>query len=300
MSGPLDPQAPLREFHKSHDFFIGIDSDGCAFDTMEVKHKECFIPSFIKHYHLAAISKYVRETAEFVNLYSKSRGTNRFPGYVKTLDLVANRLEVRRRNITIPAVKGLRDWIARETKLANPSLKAEVEKTQDPDLILAYAWSLDVNRMIEETVQKVPPFPLVRESIQAMRNKADVMVISATPVEALTREWEENGLAELVALIAGQELGGKKEVLALAAGPKRYEREQVLMIGDAPGDQNAAQTNQVLFYPINPGHEAESWQRFHDEALPRFFEGTYAGSYQAERVHEFQSILPETPPWKLA
>ena len=39
---------PLRNFQKRNEFFIGIDSDGCAFDTMEVKHKECFIPNIIK------------------------------------------------------------------------------------------------------------------------------------------------------------------------------------------------------------------------------------------------------------
>ena len=52
MSGPADPQAPLRDFRKTQDFFIGIDSDGCAFDTMEVKHKECFIPNIIKYFEL--------------------------------------------------------------------------------------------------------------------------------------------------------------------------------------------------------------------------------------------------------
>ncbi len=40
MSVPVDPQTPLREFRKTQEFFVGIDSDGCAFDTMEVKHKE--------------------------------------------------------------------------------------------------------------------------------------------------------------------------------------------------------------------------------------------------------------------
>ncbi len=89
MTAPTDPQASLREFARSHDFFIGIDSDGCAFDTMEVKHKECFIPNIIKSYQLAAVSKYVREVAEFVNLYSKHRGINRFPGLVLTIDLLA-------------------------------------------------------------------------------------------------------------------------------------------------------------------------------------------------------------------
>src|SRR5262249_42737763 len=85
MTAPMDPRSPLREFVKVRDFFIGIDSDGCAFDSMEVKHKECFIPTIIRTYDLAAISKYVRETAEFVNLYSKHRGINRFPGLVLTI-----------------------------------------------------------------------------------------------------------------------------------------------------------------------------------------------------------------------
>ena len=47
----------LVEFEPKHSFFVGIDSDGCAFDAMEIKHKECFIPNIIKSYNLAAISK---------------------------------------------------------------------------------------------------------------------------------------------------------------------------------------------------------------------------------------------------
>ena len=93
---------------------------------MEVKHKECFIPNIIKHYGLAAISKYVREVAEYINLYSQHRGINRFPGLVLTMDLLAERAEVLRRRPHIPALAGLRGWIARETRLSNPALAAEV------------------------------------------------------------------------------------------------------------------------------------------------------------------------------
>src|SRR5437763_5977422 len=92
-----DPQAALRSFARTADFFVGIDSDGCAFDTMEVKHKECFIPNIVKFFGLAAVSKYVREAAEFVNLYSKWRGINRFPALTTTLDLLADRPEIGRR-----------------------------------------------------------------------------------------------------------------------------------------------------------------------------------------------------------
>jgi phosphoglycolate phosphatase-like HAD superfamily hydrolase len=300
VSQTLDPSQRLRDFRPSRDFFVGIDSDGCAFDTMEVKHKECFIPEFIKHFRLEAVSRFAREVSEFVNLYSRDRGTNRFPAYLKTLDLLATRPEVQRRGFLVPKLAGLRDWAARETKLANPALKAEVERTHDPDLTLALAWSVDVNRSIEETVRHVPPFPWVRESLEKLEGKADAMVASATPVEALVREWETHDLAGLVALIAGQEFGGKREHLAIAAGPERYARDHVLMVGDAPGDHQAALANCVLFYPINPGAEEASWRRFHDEALARFFDGTYAGEYMARCVEEFENLLPQSPPWKSA
>jgi hypothetical protein len=297
MSSVADPRALLREFPKTREFLIGIDSDGCVFDTMEVKHKECFIPNIIEYLGLASVSRATREVAEFLNLYSKWRGTNRFPGLTLTLDFLAERPEVARRRAKLPKLAGLRDWLARETRLGNPALKAEVERTGDPDLELALAWSLAVNRSINRIVKDVPPFPLVEESLQQMNGRADVLVVSATPGEALEREWAEHDLRKHVSLIAGQESGSKKEVLALTNGG-RYALDHVLMVGDAPGDLAAAEANGVLFYPIEPGFEDESWQRFHEEALPRFFGETFAGPYMAERIERFLGLLPEKPPWK--
>ena len=92
-------------------------------------------------------------------------------------------------------------------------------------------------------------------------------------------------------------MGSKREHLALAA-VGRYPPEKMLMVGDAPGDFEAARANGVLFYPIDPGAEDASWQRFFEEALPRFFAGTYAGEYMAAQVARFQSLLPARPTWK--
>jgi phosphoglycolate phosphatase-like HAD superfamily hydrolase len=298
MPATIDSQSPLCNFTRNCDFFIGIDSDGCAFDTMEVKHKECFIPNIIKHFRLAAVSKYVREAAEFVNLYSKWRGVNRFPGLVVTMDLLAERPEVIRRRPPLPALLGLRDWLARETKLSNPALKLAVAATGDPELELALEWSEAVNQTISEVVKDVPPFPFVRESLESMQGLADVMVVSATPCQALEREWAEHELVNYVRLIAGQECGSKQEHLALAA-VGRYEPTRILMIGDALGDWSAAKANGVLFYPIDPGLEEESWQRFFEEALPRFFAGTFAGDYMNARLERFEGLLSALPPWRL-
>jgi phosphoglycolate phosphatase-like HAD superfamily hydrolase len=283
------------DFHPRHKFLVGIDSDGCAFDTMEVKHKECFIPNTINSYDLQGVSKYAREAAEFVNLYSKSRGINRFPALVETLEWLAKRPEVKARGVEIKIPAGLVQWIKSETKLANPALSAAVEKTGDADLKQALAWSKAVNDTVERFVRNVPPFPFVRESLEKLADKADMLVISATPNDALKREWEEHDIAKYVAAICGQETGTKKETLAAA---KQYAAGAALMIGDAPGDYQAAQANHTLFFPINPGAEDASWRRFCEEGIDKFLSGKFAGAYQQQLLDDFDSFLPEHPPWE--
>jgi phosphoglycolate phosphatase-like HAD superfamily hydrolase len=285
----------LQGLQPRHEFFVGIDSDGCVFDTMEIKHKECFTPMFVKHFGLQAVSKYAREAWEFVNLYSKSRGVNRFPALVRALKLLHARAEVKARNVKVPETAALEAWIARENKLTNSTLAAEVKQGNRALEPVLY-WSIAVNKAIEDMVYGVPPFPWFRESLANLAERADVIVVSQTPTEALQREWAEHGIQQLVRAIAGQELGTKTEHLKYAAGDK-YRADRRLMIGDAPGDYMAAKANGALFYPINPGNEERSWQRFHDEARDRFFAGTYAGAYEAELVKEFDNCLPEKPRW---
>ena len=277
-----------------HAFLVGIDSDGCAFDSMELKHKECFIPNIINYWNLQGISKYAREAAEFVNLYSRSRGINRFPALIETLDWLRKRPEVLARGVAIADPKGLAAWIGRETKLGNPALAAAVEATGDPDLQHALAWSIAVNESIEKMVRGVPPFPGVRESLSRLSGRADVLVVSATPQEALVREWQEHDLTDYVAAIGGQESGTKKELLRVAA---QYAPGHTLMIGDAMGDYQAAQANGALFFPINPGAEEASWRRFVDEGIDRFLSGRFDEAYQRQLVEEFDRYLPATPPW---
>lgn len=125
-----DPHQKLRDIKPTKSFFIGIDSDGCAFDTMEIKHKECFCPNFIRYWELQNISKYARETWEFVNLYSHTRGCNRFHAVIETMRLLAERKEVKARNAKIPDLTPLIEWVKKETKLGNPALEAGRERSQ--------------------------------------------------------------------------------------------------------------------------------------------------------------------------
>jgi len=292
-----DPRDQFKAFSPSHPFFVGIDSDGCVFDTMEIKQKECFTPNTIKYWGLQPVSKYAREVAEFVNLYSKDRGINRWPALIKVFDLLAERPEVRARNAVIPQARPIREFIASGVPLDNKNLKALVDKTGDPVLRQAMEWSLAVNATIADLVKNVPPFPYVRESLAKLRARADIVVVSQTPTEALVREWQEHAIDSFARLICGQELGTKGEHIQMAAAG-RYDADQILMIGDAPGDLKAARANHAKFFPINPGHEEASWKRLHDEALDRFFTGRFTADYEQALIDQFQSYLPETPPWK--
>ncbi len=294
-----DPQAELKNLQPKHEYLIAIDSDGCAFDTMEIKHKECFIPNIVKHWNLQPVSKYARAAAEFVNLYSKWRGINRFPALLMVLDLLKEWPEVQARKVDIPEALSLRDWVKRETRLGNPALKIEAEEENDEVLIQALRWSEAVNATVADMVRGVPPFPFVKESLEKISQWADIIVCSATPYEALRREWEEHNIAGFTRIIAGQEMGSKKEHIQLAS-EGRYKKENILMIGDAPGDLRAAKANDAKFFPINPGQEDRSWEKFFHEASGMFLKDEYNESYEGSLISDFEKLLPDVPPWKKA
>ncbi|MCH8840257.1 MAG: HAD family hydrolase [Planctomycetes bacterium] len=254
-----------KDYVPEKDFLVGIDSDGCVFDSMELKHKECFIHNFVNHYDLQGVSKYAREAAEFVNLYSKSRGVNRFKALVEQLDWLRRRPEVKARNVKVPRLHGVVNWIQQETKLGNPTLEAAVEATGDPDLKKALAWSREVNKTIAGMVRNVPPFPHVKSCLERFSKVADMLVVSATPNEALEAEWEEHGVAQYVRAICGQESGSKAETLAAA---KLYGENKTLMIGDAPGDHEAAVgVDEQVVYPMVMASRNLHSQRQHCRAL---------------------------------
>ena len=149
---------PLADLTPQHPFFVGIDSDGCAFDSMEIKHKECFIPNTINWWDLQAVSKYAREAAEFVNLYSKWRGINRWPALIMVFDLLQERPEVKARGVKITEAKKLREFMASGQALSDSGLKAYMAEHPDPELDKAWGWTNGVNATIADMVHGVPPW----------------------------------------------------------------------------------------------------------------------------------------------
>jgi phosphoglycolate phosphatase-like HAD superfamily hydrolase len=297
-----DPAQPLKDFEPKHEFFVGIDSDGCAFDTMGIKQRECFCPWMIAYFGLQPVAQAARQCKEFADLFSRTRGANRHKTVKRIIaELLPTHPMVLSRGFQVPDFPHYFAWVDDpDSTLSNDGLTQAIAKATDPqartELEKALAWSERVNWAVGEIVKGMPPFPYVRESLETISTRADVIVVSATPGEALRREWQEHDTARYVAVIAGQEMGTKTQHLSYAT-KDRYEENRVLMVGDAPGDLKAAKANSALFYPINPGREVESWKRFHDEAFDKFIAGRYAGAYEAGLIAEFDACLPERPPW---
>jgi hypothetical protein len=291
----MDFQSDLINLQPQHEFFIGIDSDGCVFDSMEVKQKEFFIPNALKYFDLYPISKILRKTWEFVNLYSIYRGGNRFISIIKVFELLKENKEITESGYKLADLSSLKEWVSTETKLGNTTLRKYFEANYNPDLEKVVLWTEAVNTEISLWLRNIPPFPHALKAIKAVAPLSDLVIVSQTPLDALLREWEEHDLKKFVKMIAGQEHGTKSEHIALAAKGK-YPDNKILMIGDAKGDLDAARYNGILFFPIIPGKEDQSWEKFLFEGLGNFLNGAYEGHYESLLIDDFSKSLPSTLP----
>ncbi len=287
----------LINFLPKFNTFVGIDSDGCIFDTMEIKQKDFFHPAIIRHWRLEAIEPQLRAAAEFTYLYSMYRGLNRFLGLCKTFELL-NDWPKARNNAALPDPTDLRTFCDSGLPLSNQTLKAEAKRTGSALLAKAHEWSVELNKSIDSTMPDPPPFSGAEEALKRISKESDAIVISQTQAVALLKDWYRDNLAQYISVIAGPELGSKIDHFTLSA-VNRYPARAILMIGDAPGDLATAQAIGCNFYPINPGHETESWQRFLNEAYLKFLSGGFTEDYQQQLNREFKALLPGKPPWAI-
>jgi phosphoglycolate phosphatase-like HAD superfamily hydrolase len=276
-------------------YFIGIDSDGTAFDSMETKHKRVFQPVALDLWGLEAVEEEFREACDFINLYSTHRGVNRFQGLVMVFEKLRQLPSLAP---SLPDPSPLREFVLSGRPLSVPALEEYAASNSAPFLAEAATWSRRSDDLYARITEEEgnPPYPLVRECLERAARNAEVWVISSSSRAALEHDWDGADLLGPVSQIAGQETGDKKAQLAL---PLRVPRApgRALMIGDAPGDLEAACAAGTLFFPVLPGRERHSWQEFNSEGLERFFSGTFAGDYQDGLLSEFHSVLQEDAPW---
>ncbi|MBQ6595209.1 MAG: HAD family hydrolase [Clostridia bacterium] len=288
----------LVRMRRGHEFLVCVDSDGCAFDTMSLKQKDCFFPATERAWELERFAPYARETALFVNLYSSTRGMNRYPALVRTLRLLDRRPEARALGYACPDLEPLEEWIRQTSALSQGALTEHIRSLgrTEPVLERTVEWVRTVDANIERLVRHIPPFPGVREALRRFSVFADIVVVSTATNADLRREWGEHGLLDLVTAVAGQETGSKADCIRKANGG-RYPAGHVLMIGDAPGDHRAALDAGALFYPILADREEESWRLAEETVAEQFRSGTYAETGMGPALERFRQTLLAEPPW---
>ena len=264
-------------------FLVCVDSDGCAMDTMDSKHKLCFGPEMVKAWGLQEHGKEVLDIWNRISLYSETRGINRFPGLEKTLQAC------RERGFIQEDFSALSRWLESAEGYSNGTLARAIEETGDPFLKKVLSWSENVNQAIRELPESYP-FAGVKETLQYMGSYADLAVVSSANREAVEGEWTRHGMIGLVKEVLAQDSGSKAACIGRLL-EEGYEKDHVLMIGDAPGDGKAADKNGVLFYPVVIRKEEGSWKRLKDEGFQRFLDGTYRGDFQSELLEEFHAAL---------
>ena len=275
----------LDNFNKQKDFLICIDSDGCAIDTMDIKHIKCFGPCMITEWNLEKWRKTILDSWNEVNLYTLTRGINRFKGLAVTLT------EINDKYIKIEGLDEFLKWTEETLELSNESLEAELEKTNNICIKRALEWSKAVNKSIDLlSDDEKCPFEGVKEAIIAAKKIADIAIVSSANEKAVLDEWSHNGLLENVDIVLTQNIGSKAYCISKLI-EKGYDRTKVLMVGDALGDLKAAESNEVLYYPIMVKKEKDSWERFTKEALEKFIGDLYIGEYQEKVINEFRLNL---------
>jgi len=275
---------------QSKPFLIGIDSDGTVFDSMETKHKRVFQPVAIELWGLQPVQEEFYSIAESINLYSVLRGINRFAGLAMAFERLA--AQNSEGGELVEGHQDLQEFVESGRPLSFAGLRAYNEAKGSAFLEQVLTWSQRSDALYCEIMKAEgsPSFPHLRASLERASEDADIVVISSSSRGTLFEDWGNAGLLPLVTRVEGQEQGSKCRQLqsALEAG---YRADHALMVGDAPGDLEAARECGILFFPINPGAESASWERFASEALDRFLRGHYAGEYEQTLVAEFEGML---------
>ena len=275
-------------FERKHDYLVCVDSDGCVMDTMNCKHFHCFGPCMVAEWDLREWKEPILERWNVINLFSMTRGINRFKGLAMALG------EIDKQYKPIAGIAALQHWVEVAPALSNDGVAKAAEEATDADAKLVFekalSWSKAVNAAIVELDEALKvPYDGAKEGLAAAHAFADVAMVSSANRDAVEEEWGKFGLLEHTDIVLAQDVGSKaaciKEMLKFG-----YDIDKVVMVGDAPGDCDAAEKNGVHYYPILVNHEKESWDEAIAVAFGKLQSGEYA-PYGAQKKKEFLQNL---------
>ena len=260
-------------FVKKHEYLICVDSDGCVMDTMNCKPFHCFGPCMVTEWGLEEWKDEILKRWNEINLFSMTRGINRFKGLAIALS------EIHEKYTPITGIAYLQHWADTAPALSNDSVAAAAANAECDDAKTVFEKALSWSKAVNASIVALPeelkiPYAGAKEGLAAAHTFADVAMVSSANRDAVEEEWGKFALLEHTDIVLAQDVGSKAACIAqmLKFG---YDRKNVLMIGDAPGDCDAAEKNNVWYYPILVNHEKASW----DEAISIAFSKLQSGAY---------------------
>ena len=269
-------------------FLIGVDSDGTAFDSMNIKHLDAFIPATLEIWPMpAAAAERFTEIEKVVNLFSSLRGINRFPGLLEAFERLERECPG---EAGLPDLSDLRAYVAGENKYSPATLKAWMQRYPSEELQKVLAWSDRADALFAKACEGLMPYPGVREALTDAHQSAAVAVVSSAAKAGLEKDWAAGGLIPCVDLLMSQEDGSKTAQL-LKAKAQCCDTVSALMLGDTDSDGISAHEAGALFYPIMPGDEETSWKRFREVILPLFLAGRYDEREEAKYYGQLKEML---------
>jgi phosphoglycolate phosphatase-like HAD superfamily hydrolase len=274
---------------------VALDSDGTVLDSMRTKHEEAFLPAFAAHFApREAVA--AAEVWRFVNLESKSRGINRYRALAQSLRLLKTHPLVSRveRRWTDIAVR-LEAWLACEPcpSISSLSLAIAGRGADAAALFAVLEWSRAVDAAVA-SLHAPRPFPGALAALPLLSRPAELFVLSGASTATVIAEWRQAGILEYVVAIDGQDRGPKSVCLAARAAARGPSRP-VLVVGDAPGDLEAARCAGAAFFPIIPGREDECWDILASSGISRFLAGERSPGQGL--LADFLAALPVSPHW---
>ena len=182
-----------ENYQKKKDYLLCVDSDGCAMDTMDIKHFQCFGPCMVEEWGLEEWKEAILTRWNEINLYTMTRGINRFKGLAMALK------EINEQYTTIEDIDLLCKWVEESDELSNVSVEREFVKTEKMIFKKTLMWSKKVNEKINELPFEVKkPFEGVKEALAYAHQYADIAIVSSANYEAVVEEWELYGLLDYV------------------------------------------------------------------------------------------------------
>jgi len=263
---------------KNEEYVFCVDSDGCAMDTMTYKHQLFFGPLAAEVFNVTDKESFLKEWDK-INLFSKTRGVNRYVGLVMGLEFAG-----------IGSIDNLKNWVQTTDSLSNASLEKAILENPFDDLKKALEWSKQVNSKIKNYEGDALAFPGAVEGLEALHKLGKVFVVSSANKEAVEEEWQDQGLMLHIDDLYCQDRGKKEDVIA-ALIKDGYAANKIMMIGDSPGDLAAAEQNSVAFYPILVGEEAKSWKELADSVSKAFVQNRFTEEDQVNLISTFWGNL---------